>query len=162
MFCTLFLPGDSEIVREMQDVGRRYDEHAKKNHDKPRGNPHTWLFPREVWSDPQNADGKGCASSGPSTTTPHNWHQATVDRGSEQLGKNVQTRPNVREAWTETLNANLVRGGRVRILQDQEARAHRSRSSDSGTSGGTGGIPGQTSQGTGPDQVPADSLWGRN
>ena len=74
----------------------------------------------------------------------------------------MQTRPNVREAWTETQNANLVRGGRVRILQDQEARAHRSRSSDSGTSGGTGGIPGQTSQGTGPDQVLAESLWGRN
>ena len=42
--CTLFLPKDSDIVKEMLSIGRHYSNMIENHPEQERGSPHTWFF----------------------------------------------------------------------------------------------------------------------
>ena len=43
-YCTLFVPKESDIVTEMQNVGRFYSDMVTNHPDMDRGRPHIWFF----------------------------------------------------------------------------------------------------------------------
>ena len=43
-YCTLFLPEESDTVKEMQDAGRVHSELETNHPGKERGSPHIWFF----------------------------------------------------------------------------------------------------------------------
>ena len=43
-YCTLFLPKDSDIVKEMLAIGRHYNNMIEHHPEKERGSRHIWVF----------------------------------------------------------------------------------------------------------------------
>ena len=43
-YCTLFLPKENDMVKEVQDAGRFYNDMVENKPDAERGSPHIWFF----------------------------------------------------------------------------------------------------------------------
>ena len=43
-YCTLFLPKDSDIVKEMLAIGRHYSNMLENHPEKEKGSRHKWFF----------------------------------------------------------------------------------------------------------------------